>query len=309
MPALDYNNPVNTGWMEDADTVIGIPIHPSGELSITDYYMAASGDLLEQRKRLTGMQVEVLVVIFLICLFSRNLIISSKMLIAKPHTLPSWCSFLSSSSGVIMVAIYLLMLLMGNLTCRIAVWGIDVGISASILFNNLILLHKAYLVLMRRKWILYVGFSLALPQAVYPFIIIYNSFIRIESELGCTANYPPFILWYWVAINIPLNVLFSAIFCHTTYKQYHQYGSDIWKRLTREGIQTMCLALLCNIICIIIVISHVDGANMDLFYIIDWAVVTTILANHCCRDRSRSTVDRHIKTSYIFNLSEIDTVK
>ncbi|KAI8052062.1 hypothetical protein BDF22DRAFT_56312 [Syncephalis plumigaleata] len=270
MPGLDYNDPANTGWMKNASTIAGIPVHEAGEISISDYYMAASGDLLEQRKRLTGLQIEIVSSVLIIYLFARNFIMASRMLISKSRTLPSWCCFSSSFFSVIMAMVYLLMPLARNLTCRITVWGMDVALGISILCNNLILLHKAYLVLMKRKWVLYVGVLLTLPQIAYPFILISHSFIRIESNLGCTMYYPSFILWYWVAINIPFNIVFSTIFCYVAYKQYQLYGSDLWKRLAREGIQTMCLALLCNITCALLIISQVKLINQDILFIMDW---------------------------------------
>jgi hypothetical protein len=53
-----------------------------------------------------------------------------------------------------------------------------------------------------------------------------------------------------------------------TYKQYSVFDANVWKRLAREGIQTMWIALLCNIISIIIFYN--DTANKGMFILIDW---------------------------------------
>jgi hypothetical protein len=75
---------------------------------------------------------------------------------------------------------------------------------------------------------------------------------------------------YWVAINVPFNVLFSTIFCYIAYAQYKLYGSDIWRRLARQGIQTMCLALLCNTVCAAIVVACNDKTDPDMLIAVDW---------------------------------------
>ncbi|KAI8051980.1 hypothetical protein BDF22DRAFT_744198 [Syncephalis plumigaleata] len=309
MPVINYNDPKETEWIETAVRIAGIPLHPSGETSIADYLMAASGDQHEQRRRFTGIQIETVFATLSMCLFARNLTMTARALLLRQRTLPLYCSFTASFFNMIMVVIYLLVPAAEKLNCRIGVWGLDVSISISILCNNLILLHKAYLVLMQHKWVLYIGIALTLPPVGYPFLSIVYFYITVEPQLGCTVHYPSFTMWYWVGINVPFNIVFSTIFCYVAYKQYKLFGSEIWKRLTREGIQTMCLALLCNIICVIVVLSHIEGANQDILFAVDWAVVTTILTDHCCRKRSNTTVQRHTRTSYMQHVSQIDTVK
>jgi hypothetical protein len=117
------------------------------------------------------MQVEIAAAVFLTYLFVRNLVMTSGHLISRSYTLPLWCSFTASLFGTTTLTIYLLTPLIEKLNCRIAIWGLTLGLGFSILFNNLILLHKAYIVLFEQKWIIYVGISLILPQVVYPFFI------------------------------------------------------------------------------------------------------------------------------------------
>jgi hypothetical protein len=50
------------------------------------------------------------------------------------------------------------------------------------------------------------------------------------------------------------------------------FGSDMWKHLTLEGLQIMCLALLCNIINIAIIIFYTGIVNKDIFLTVDWQV-------------------------------------
>jgi hypothetical protein len=76
--------------------------------------------------------------------------------------------------------------------------------------------------------------------------------------------------WYWIANALPINMTFSIIFCYTGWKQYSQYGSNAWKKLTKDGIQVMLLVALCNIICCLIAVTQVTGYDSDLFMAIDW---------------------------------------
>jgi hypothetical protein len=69
---------------------------------------------------------------------------------------------------------------------------------------------------------------------------------------------------------VPLNVLFSTIFSHVAYKQYRLFGSDAWRRLAKDGIQTMCLVTACNIICGLIMIFEIGGDFSQLSVAVDW---------------------------------------
>jgi hypothetical protein len=88
MPVINYSNPRDAKWIQNAEREGDIPLHPLGELDISDYSMAASGDQAEQRKRLTGIQIEIVAAIFLIYLFAQNLVITCRLLMSRSPTLP-----------------------------------------------------------------------------------------------------------------------------------------------------------------------------------------------------------------------------
>jgi hypothetical protein len=75
---------------------------------------------------------------------------------------------------------------------------------------------------------------------------------------------------YWFTATIPINLLFSATFSIIAYRNYKQYGSDAWKRLAREGIQTMCLVVACNVFCALCIALQVVGDFSGMFFIFDW---------------------------------------
>ncbi|KAI9596962.1 hypothetical protein BDF19DRAFT_326909 [Syncephalis fuscata] len=183
------------------------------------------------------------------------------------------------------------------------------SMSLTMLSSSLILLQKVYLVLCRQKWILYISIPIVIAQFTFVFILIYNSFVALEEKVGCMTYYSQFTLWYWFSVSVPINVIFSVIFCRVALKQYRIFGAKSWKKLASDGIQAMSLATLCNIIGPIITIVPKDKINTDLFFIVDCVVVTTILINHCQSTSKNIDFAHHPKTSHMLNISQIATAK
>src|SRR5689334_4383769 len=101
-------------------------------------------------------------------------------------------------------------------------------------------------------------------------MMIFTCFITLEVDIDCIIHYPYFTVWYWFATAFPLNIIFSTIFCHVAFQQYRQHGKDAWKRLARDGVQAMCSAALCNIICCVVAVLQAFGPNSDLLLVADW---------------------------------------
>ncbi|KAI9597514.1 hypothetical protein BDF19DRAFT_435309 [Syncephalis fuscata] len=309
MPVIDFTNLNHTEWTKDAATKWGIPLHPLGEINTIDFLMNASGDIKEQRIRFTGAHLEVVLTVVMLYLFGRNSIVAGKMAILQPCNIFSWCCLIPSSMGVCIGIVSALVHLGILVNCRMVVWSMAFGQGVAMACNSLIILRKTYLVLYQKKWVIYFSIPLMLAQPFYAFMMIYSSFFTIEAKLGCTIYYTHFFVWYWIVINGPINIFFSAIFCKAALQQYRTFGSIAWKRLAQEGIQTLCLAILCNIICCIFVISHLNTANSDVFFAVDWMIVTTILVNHCQRMRSSTSLAHRPMTHHMLHLSQIATAK
>ncbi|KAI9592260.1 hypothetical protein BDF19DRAFT_450894, partial [Syncephalis fuscata] len=189
--------------------------------------------------------------------------------------------------------------------CRDVLWAIVFGISIVYISNGLILLQKAYLIVCRQKWVLYVGIPSMVPQLAYPIFSVCFTYVTIETEAGCVAHYPPAIIWYWLGITLPLNLLLSAIFCYVSFRQYRTHGSDAWRRLARDGVQAMCLAVLCNIFCWFVIAFQIGGINADLLFPGDWVIVSTILTHHCQNMRQVTNFSHRPKISYLHGSSQI----
>ncbi|KAI9596869.1 hypothetical protein BDF19DRAFT_324654 [Syncephalis fuscata] len=93
--------------------------------------------------------------------------------------------------------------------------------------------------------------------------------MTIKEYGGCVFNYTDAQSYSWLATVLPVNAFFSAIFSYVVYKQYKTFGLDAWRRLAGDGIQTMCLVILCNIVCGVLLICRAFGEFSDLFFIID----------------------------------------
>ncbi|KAI9594236.1 hypothetical protein BDF19DRAFT_445290 [Syncephalis fuscata] len=245
-------------------------------MNIFDFFMEATGDIAKQRLRLFGIQFLLVVDIIIFLIFVRNLIITTKWL---------YYDLVAYNIALLIVTCMFIGL---PINCRITIRLFQFNMGFIMVCNGLILLQKVYLALCRQKWILYISTPSRRKSWLYDLL-------------------PSFFLWYWFAINVPINILFSIIFCHIALKQYRLFGSEAWKKLARDGIQTMFLVTLCSIICSIIVILLKDKINADTFFIIDYVVVTTILVNHF-KNFGKNTKSAHRpKTNHMLNLSQIAT--
>ncbi|KAI9593075.1 hypothetical protein BDF19DRAFT_449381 [Syncephalis fuscata] len=69
----------------------------------------------------------------------------------------------------------------------------------------------------------------------------------------------------------------------------------------------MCLAVLCNTVCCIVIVFQIGGTNADFFFPTDWIIVTTLLIRHCQSMQEASQLSKRPKTCYILHLSQIAT--
>ncbi|KAI9594556.1 hypothetical protein BDF19DRAFT_101426 [Syncephalis fuscata] len=237
---------------------------------VPDFLMEATGHTDEQRLRLTGIQIQLVFSVMLFFIFLYNIIVTTKMVLSRPYSIFSWCCLMLAINGMIYSITPILFLIGYDFGCRALAWWSGFLISLGVILNSMILLLKVNLVLYQKKWVTYIGIIFILPQSGFAFILIYCCFFTLEAKIGCSIYYPPSFLWYWVGVNMPINVFFSAVFCRIALKQYYMFGSDAWKRLAQDGIQTICLALAINLACCIAIISCVGSANRDMLFPADW---------------------------------------
>lgn len=271
MPVYNYNNEeLGLDWQQNATHLWGIPLHPKGELDTFNYMSEPLNDINETRKRVIGLQSQTVAILLTTAIFVRNFNVSLRMVVSRTRTISAWCCFVPSTLGMIFGFMVGYAFLFSGLSCRNTVWLSAFTNTVAITCNSAILLQKAYLVLCKQRWIVILGTIFTLPQIGFLIIVMVCSPITVEPGLGCVLYYPIYLPYYWFFASVPVNLFFSGIFSHVTYRQYRTFGSDAWMYLTRNGIQTMCLAILCNFICGFIILFQVGGNYAIMSYIADW---------------------------------------
>ncbi|KAI9596763.1 hypothetical protein BDF19DRAFT_421278 [Syncephalis fuscata] len=309
MPINNHNEALGTEWLKNATYFIGIPLHPLGEVDTIEFMTQFPNDIEKTRSRVIGLQFQTVSVLMATFIFIRNFNISLRMVVSRARTLSAWCCLLPALLGIVFGCMIIYAWLFSGLNCRKIFWFSGFINTVAIMCNSIILLQKAYLVLCRQRWIAVFGTLFTLPQLGFFVIVLVSCPVTIEPNIGCVLYYPFFLPWYWFFAAVPISLFFSAIFSYIAYRQYSTFGSDAWKRLARDGIQTMCLAVLCNVICGMIIVFQVGGNYAIMFYVADWLLTSTILLNHCQNMRKASQLSNRPKTQHLLNLSQIPTSK
>lgn len=256
-------------WTNNAEQLWGVPLHASGELYIYEYVIEQSTDISTAHAKLASLYVQTVLNIMISAVFVNNLLISIRMVVSRPLLLSSWCCLIPALFGIGWMIIVLLYMF-DELNCRRAIWYSIIAVALSNISNSTIILQKAYLVLLKQMWVVVLGLLLMLPQLAFMPFFVAMSWATTELDGGCAVHYSKLVPIYWFGVTIPINILFSAIVSYITYKQYKAYGSEAWKRLTRDGIQTMCLVVLFNIICAACILFKVGNNYSDMFFVADW---------------------------------------
>ncbi|KAI8052849.1 hypothetical protein BDF22DRAFT_743526 [Syncephalis plumigaleata] len=273
--------------------IFGIKPNPSGEMTL---FQAVSNEL-DQRalavnvvhQRLTGAYLQFFINIIVSCIFLYNLKLSIKAVRSKSSNIAGWCSLCTSILGSAVIFVNATLLLSEEMNCRKFTWYVIWAMTISTFLNGIIILHRGYLALRRQRWVIFAGSFLILPQIGFGFFAMIYAPISFDDAYGCVVGYSQSMSWCWFGITMPVNTLFSAIFCYVTYSQYLKFGSDAWKRLARNGIQRLCLVISFNIVCDIIITTKVIGNFSQFFFVFDWVTTSTILTNYCVNMRGRSS--------------------
>jgi hypothetical protein len=292
MPLLDAGDRkslLEDGWEENADTLFGIKLYPGGEYNAIEFMEKLNGDMEAMRNFHFNMGRQTAANVICILLFFRNLRISLRMISKRPDVLAGWCCTIQSIAGLTMLFACISIALPSGCSCRELIWVGSVCLTISPWCTGAVLLHKAYLVHNRNKWLLAIGIILLLPQ-VYTWYALWVMPSVLDPSLGCLAVYPDDLPIIKMAIDTPINVIFSVIFIRVVYQQYRKFGSDAWARLAREGIQTMCFVVVVNVFCMFAIFFEIAGTFSAHFFIIDCIATSVLLVHHCS-----SILRRHSK--------------
>ncbi|RKP05157.1 hypothetical protein THASP1DRAFT_26300 [Thamnocephalis sphaerospora] len=310
---VDTKSILADGWEGNAAHQWGIPLYPLGELGMAEYQALAQDDLQETRKRSIGIFVHLLLNSTLGYIFVRNITRTVSMIRQRPDLLASWCCLIQALFGLVYAIAVALFSTAAELSCRRMIWIAAVGLTVSPICVGAALLQKAYMVHSSNKWLLVAGIVLLFPQPYFTYLS-WTSPATIVAGVGCLVIYPQEMPWVKLALDAPINILFSAAFIVVIYRQYRRFGSSAWARLMRNGIQTMCLIVLSNVVCMLGVAFNLAGLFSELFFALDWLITSTLLVYHCAtmanmrietRDRKRSpSTDFYMRTSVVYTRSE-----
>ncbi|RKP06939.1 hypothetical protein THASP1DRAFT_31247 [Thamnocephalis sphaerospora] len=285
---------LEAGWEKNATYQWGIPLHPLGELNTIEYVMSAQGDIPEMRERTRGALMQLFVNIVANYVFFRNLIISTRMLRRRFNVLATWCCLLQALAGIVYTLFALALTMPGGPSCRVTLWNIGVGLAISPICVSIVLLQKAYVVHNRNRWLLIIGAILILPQPLVTYFAWASPAVMVPVT-ACLSYYPSYFPWVKFATDAPINAVFSTAFLLVVYRQYRQFGSGAWARLVRNGIQTMCLVVLSNFVCMLCAALEVLGLFSEMFIVLDWILTSLLLVHHCKNLRATSSVSDNLR--------------
>jgi hypothetical protein len=291
--SIDRDSLLKPGWEDDAPTVLGIKLHPSGEYNGIDYMMQLNGDQEKIRMMFKSLSTQVLFNCIAIFLLFRSLRISMRMIYKRPHILAGWCCAIQAVVGLIFVITCVSTTLPHGPTCREILWVGGICLTISPWCVGAVLLQKAYLVHSRNRLLLVIGIILLLPQ-IYVGYALWTGPVIMEPSVGCLSLYPEHLPIVKILVDAPINVVFSIAFIVVVYQQYKEFGSEAWGRLTREGIQTMCMVVAANLLCMLCAAFEVFGVFSELLFILDCITTSVLLVRHCSTMLNRTSKYRRI---------------
>ncbi|KAI9591761.1 hypothetical protein BDF19DRAFT_248264 [Syncephalis fuscata] len=267
--------------LHNATYLWGIFLHPSGETSILDFILEPADNVVAVQKRSFGFLLQVACFILAGCVFIHNFNISRKLVALQSSSLSGWCCLISSIIGIIISALFGLAIYEPKLNCRVLIWTFGITRSIANVCHSIIMHHRAYLALCQQRWVLIGGIILNFFHIGNMLVSIIYSFVTIDASFGCIIYYNQILPYLTALSNAPFNGFCFGIFTYITYIQYKKHGLNSWRYLARNGIQTMLLILICNFSCDIIILLELIGIYSEIFFVIDWIIVLTILSYHC----------------------------
>ncbi|RKP07055.1 hypothetical protein THASP1DRAFT_31124 [Thamnocephalis sphaerospora] len=268
------------GWEANAARQWGVPLHPLGEFNAIDYMIQSPKDAEEVHERARGLNMQLFIGIVISYVFAYNFVATVRMTHRRPDAMVNWCCLLQALIGMGYAICLTLLYFPGGPSCRQAMWYCGVALPTSSLCISAALLQKAYIVHSRSKQLLVFGIVLLLPQPLVTYFFWISPIVMVPG-IGCIIFHPPYFPWVKLALDAPINILFSGAFVLVVYEQYRRYGSAAWERLVRTGTQTMCAIALSNIICMTCVALEVLGMFSEFFFLVDWIVTSLLLTHHC----------------------------
>ncbi|KAI9592699.1 hypothetical protein BDF19DRAFT_450666 [Syncephalis fuscata] len=241
-----------------------IKIFRSGELNGFDFLTEELNDLSETRVRFYSIGIQLLINHIILIVFVRNFYHGVKMVVGSALG----CGFQITAINYALPS---------EVNCRTTVWGYSVVIVIVNIFVDFIILHKAWLAHGRNTWLFVVGILLMLPLPGTVYVVWMYGVIKADRAVGCLFIYPYYYPLLKVATELPINLAFSAAFLVVIRRQYKQMGSRVWKYLLKEGFIYVFGVVISNVTCLLIATTKPNPNIGEVVFIIDWAIISTLL--------------------------------
>ncbi|KAI8055191.1 hypothetical protein BDF22DRAFT_675820 [Syncephalis plumigaleata] len=299
---------LGTEWKKNATTLGNILLYPIGEMNANEYLMS-SRDADETRERMYGVQLHTVLILMVAILSIDNIMKSIKLIRRNRKAFTGWCCLLMSIFSFNHAVLFVAFIFPNGVSCRKLLWNAMIGYVISLECSNLLLLYKAYCVVQRKYLIVLFGVLITLfaPALIYTDLV--GGLATIEPYIGCTIILPFYKPWLVFAARTPVDLFLSAVFIRVIHHQYRTFGSEAWGRLLRDGIQTACLVVICNVFCTIILLTQAFGGCTNFIYMFDWLATVTLLVNSSYYMKRALAMSNKPKTEFILNIADIATAQ
>ncbi|RKP05354.1 hypothetical protein THASP1DRAFT_32806 [Thamnocephalis sphaerospora] len=234
------------------------------------YLVLAKDDHQEMAARYLGQVYQLVVGVFTLWAFLNSTLDAVHLVIANRRQSVRWICLIQAISGATYGSILVSISLPGGTGCHTLIYIGGPLLTISTICTDAVLIMKAYIAHGRSRSILYLGIFLVVLQFAPLFVVLRKTKVYMTIYYGCLAELPNYYPWLRLGLDLPINLLFSVAFLHVVVSNYSRYGSDAWRRLSREGIMYMLYAAIINIVTAAIVATRLLGKYSQYIYLLDW---------------------------------------
>ncbi|KAI9595001.1 hypothetical protein BDF19DRAFT_443124 [Syncephalis fuscata] len=215
--------------------------------------------------------------------FSTNAIKVGIITAKYPYKLAPWCCLLANTTGALSnICFGIFTFFTYGPTCHAVAWATVTSLTISTVLTNIMLLERAYLAYRRSKLFILLGiFLILVPAPIYMIAIWWCADIGLSNRYGCYMKFAFYLPYFRLLLDLPCNLVCSAVFSTVIYKYYKKYRDDCWKRLARNGIITMILVILSNIICFFLNLK----STKNLYFVSQTATAKNFPTKSCLKKK------------------------
>ncbi|RKP23909.1 hypothetical protein SYNPS1DRAFT_24012, partial [Syncephalis pseudoplumigaleata] len=185
-----------------------------GHQSMIDFIWQARDNEPAFRQRYVTVGTHLIPCYIIAYVFARNSICVGKIIAKYPYKLAPWCCFCANLVGFLCFAAFGAPLwLSTDGICASYAWAIVVSISISGTLGNIMLFERAYVACQRSIWFILLGIVLVgVPGPAFVVAAWRTSTAKLSPRHACYLDYPDYLPYVRLSIDLPSNIVFSIIF-------------------------------------------------------------------------------------------------